>query len=68
MQDIATIVARPHGQLIRLETQRKRHLDEFFRLIREEPLPKDFCFRDENAPVQLPGDSFADNAGPGSGQ
>lgn len=63
--DAATneIVLRPAS-----EAQRKRHLDEFFRLIRKEPFPDDFSFRDEAAPVQFPGNPFSDNAAPGSGK
>jgi len=95
MQSAVKVVARLHGQLIRLpdfikvqegelalfldvatneivlkpgpEAQRKRHLDEFFRLIRDEPFPDDFSFRDETSPAQYPGDPFADNAAPRSG-
>lgn len=57
------IVLKPGAQ-----AQRKRHLDEFFRLIREEPFPDDFSFRDESVPVQFPGDPFANNADSGSAQ
>lgn len=42
------------------EAERLRKLDELFKMIAENPLPDDFLFRDENAPVEYPRDPFAD--------
>lgn len=48
------------------EDQRKRNLKELFRLIAENPFPKDFSFRDESAPIQYPSDPFAESDPQGS--
>lgn len=44
------------------EDQRRRDIELLFKMIEANPLPDDFMFRDENAPVEYPRNPFDDDA------